>query len=506
MTNVEFARDLLSDLMKTQGLKELVFCPGGRNASFTPALHAATNLPITTFFDERSAAFYALGRAQAVDAPVAVLTTSGTAVAELLPAVIEAHYTETPLIVISADRPKSLRFTGAPQTIIQPGMFSHYAPTVFDGDVSQTFLLEWDRRGPVHLNVCFDEPLIDGTIAAWTGESRIGTPPAPSEYGDASAIAQFASVCQKPLVVVAGLREADRPHVKAWLLEQTVPIYLEAACGLRGDPDLESKALKSGDGHWRQREMDGVVRIGQIPTARLWRDLENGSLPVLSFSHLPWPGLSHTGAKVFPLEFLPRLNLMTRDDFNKILEEDLRQFKKLNALFETYPLAEPSWFHRLSQNIAADDLVYLGNSLPIRQWDLAAVRASRPHVFANRGVNGIDGQISSFFGLCQKERRNWAILGDLTTLYDMNGLWAQKARGSLDFKLVVMNNGGGKIFERMFKDSLFYNSHDLDFSPLAAFWRVGYQRLTEPSSIAMESGLLEIVPDREQTAAFWGAL
>jgi len=147
MTNLSAARELL-ERVRSAGVTDFCICGGSRNA---PLIAVVTG-NIYTFVDERSAAFFALGRIKRDDRPVAVITTSGTAVAELLPAAVEAYYSGAPLVLITADRPARFRGTAAPQSIDQVGLFGVYAATEVD---------RWNRRMPLHINIEFDEPLID---------------------------------------------------------------------------------------------------------------------------------------------------------------------------------------------------------------------------------------------------------------------------------------------------------------------------------------------------------
>ena len=146
MSNMAEARRVIA-LARELGVEDYCVCGGSRNAPLIAMVGAAY-----TFVDERSASFFALGRAKLTGRPVAVITTSGTAVAEMLPAAIEAHYSGVPLILITADRPARYRGTGAPQAIEQEGLFGVYASR----DAAS-----WSRVGPLHINVEFDEPLID---------------------------------------------------------------------------------------------------------------------------------------------------------------------------------------------------------------------------------------------------------------------------------------------------------------------------------------------------------
>ncbi|MGH9419296.1 MAG: thiamine pyrophosphate-binding protein, partial [Thermoanaerobaculia bacterium] len=152
MTNIAEARRVIEQACGL-GVTDFCVCAGSRNSPLLAVL-GTSDLRIFSFVDERSAAFFALGRAKLTGRPVAVVTTSGTAVAELLPAAVEAHYSATPLIFITADRPARYRGTGAPQAIEQDGIFGVYAalPTA------------WDGSGVLHINIEFDEPLIDESL------------------------------------------------------------------------------------------------------------------------------------------------------------------------------------------------------------------------------------------------------------------------------------------------------------------------------------------------------
>jgi 2-succinyl-5-enolpyruvyl-6-hydroxy-3-cyclohexene-1-carboxylate synthase len=147
MTNIARARRLIEQV-RGLGANDFCVCAGSRNSPLIAVLSGS----LFSFVDERSAAFFALGRIKRHGTPAAVVTTSGTAVAELMPAAVEAYYSGLPLILVSADRPERYRGTGAPQAIEQVGIFGPYAATSTD---------EWNRRAPLHLNIEFDEPLID---------------------------------------------------------------------------------------------------------------------------------------------------------------------------------------------------------------------------------------------------------------------------------------------------------------------------------------------------------
>jgi 2-succinyl-5-enolpyruvyl-6-hydroxy-3-cyclohexene-1-carboxylate synthase len=153
-------------------------------------------------------------------------------------------------------------------------------------------------------------------------------------------------------------------------------------------------------------------------------------------------------------------------------------------------------------------VVYLGNSLPIREWDLAAVRTGGPGaVGVNRGANGIDGQLSTFLGMCTPGREHWAIVGDLTALHDLGAPWVLPRLATGPIRMVVVNNGGGQIFRRLFPYPELRNEHGLTFARWADMWGLAYQRwdAVPPVTALPDRVVIELAPDAAATDAFWRA-
>jgi 2-succinyl-5-enolpyruvyl-6-hydroxy-3-cyclohexene-1-carboxylate synthase len=459
-----------------------------RDSCGTDTLVCASELRIFSFVDERSAAFFALGRAKLTGRPAVVITTSGTAVAELLPAAIEAHYSATPLIFITADRPARYRGTGAPQAIEQEEIFGIYA------------------RGSVqHINIEFDEPLIDDEVSRWNAAvpaagQAASSPPhrspslSRSRRGGEDASVPAALVPSRPLVILGGLHERDRERVREFAIKLSAPIYAEPLSGLREDPTLAHLFITAGERMIGRGDFDGVIRIGNVPTARFWRDLDESrrDLPLVSFSALPFTGCSR--GEVHSIEALPvDVTPCKRDE--EFFAADREQAAAIARILDDEPQSELALLRGLSRTIPDNSRVYLGNSLPIREWDLAATRDRRGFTIeANRGANGIDGQLSTFFGQCDPSRMNICVIGDLTAIYDTNAPWiVPQLDPNIDFRIIIINNGGGRIFSRVAslrkldestRERIIENTHDLRFEHWAAMWGLDYSVTTNAGDLA----------------------
>lgn len=506
------------------GVRELILCPGSRNSSFVDALRIEERLTVYYFPEERSAAFFALGRSRCLGQPVAVVTTSGTAAGELLPAIMEAHYSGVPLVAITADRPKTFRGTGAPQSAEQAGIFSHYAHTLDMNGNEDCDLSHWKRRGPIHINICLDEPQKQPTFAG--KRLDIGEVVTNARHGNIprakDLIDRFFSQVEHPIAIVSTLEPAARESVSEWLQELQIPVMLEGVSGLREDPRLAPQCIYRTENVFSEAArcgypIDGILRIGGVPTHRIWRDLEylKDSVKVCALSENPYSGLSWSRgvACVSIPDFLAEYQLPKQFSLklsSEWLEREKHYGERLIQLFEEEPQSETSLLASLSKIIPIDARVYLGNSLPIREWDLAATRElSHRNVMANRGVNGIDGQLSSFLGLCRENVENWALLGDLTALYDMAGYWIIKQMPPLSLNVVVINNGGGMIFKRMYKHEEMLHKHDLSFEPLAKMWGLDYvrcERSVEHLTRTNAQRIIELIPCPDATHRFWEKL
>lgn len=506
---------LVSDCIRC-GITEYVICAGARNAALIEVLAQAEPLGkvrLWRHFEERSAGFFALGRCMETGSPCAVVTTSGTAVAELLPAMIEAHYQCRPLVALTADRPAAFRGSGAPQAIEQVGIFGAYAAS---GPVQA-----WQQTGPLHLNPEFEESFFPGVLdaASWSA----ATPPPAWER---PSVAEFAcwlrtEAYRGMVVMVGGLEPDEREEVYHFCRDLNVPVVAEATSGLR--ESLAKLAIHDADRMLKHRPPGKILRLGEVPSGRFWRDLEElPHIQVWSVCRNGLPGLSRPsqvtrGPVDRVLKALGPIDPL--DDALDLWAGASARAARIDELLEAFPDSEPGMLRMLSNYASVGSGVFLGNSLPIREWNsFAQWQREVTQVRANRGANGIDGQISTWLGCSADLSEAWAVVGDLTALYDLAAPFVLKQIEPSGRVLAVIHNGGGGIFSRLPRLQAMHpraaecmtNPHDADLAGFAAIWDMRFVRISRVDDFdAFEPGdrpvLLEIRPDPEQTLQFWQA-
>ncbi|WP_411825763.1 thiamine pyrophosphate-binding protein [Luteolibacter sp. AS25] len=482
MNNWDVAIKVLAGLLKS-GVTEFVVCGGARNAILLEVLsrlEAEGKVRVWSHFEERSAGFFALGRTVFTGKPCGVVVTSGTAVAELLPAVIEGYYQARPLVLVTADRPEAFRGSGAPQAVEQVGIFAEYAS--LDPH-------KWDGKGPLHLNVELEEELDSGDA---------GLPG--MEVGDFSLnygrpnVGGFAKWLREPtlrgLVVMIGDLEPDEQEEVYHFCEAlAVPVLAEGGSGLR--EALQHLMIIDADDVLAKNPPSKVLRLGGVPSGRFWRDLED--LPKVGVWSICRNGMRGLGRDADVLQgslarILPALGDVDEiGDMNELLVGAEGRGQRIEEMLEASPDSEAGWMRTLSVYAAIGSSVYLGNSLPIREWNRYAQWERPVHrVRANRGANGIDGQISSWLGSSAEEEDAWGIFGDLTALYDFAGLKMLDQVVGKGRVMVVINNGGGQIFskiprlEKMSDKAKEWMAAqaEVDFEGFAKAWGMNFIRVT----------------------------
>ncbi|WP_183101073.1 2-succinyl-5-enolpyruvyl-6-hydroxy-3-cyclohexene-1-carboxylic-acid synthase [Nocardioides pelophilus] len=502
------------------GVEDVVLAPGSRNAPLAFAVWAADQaglLRLHTRIDERTGGFLALGLSK-VGARAAVVCTSGTAVANLHPAVLEAVHAGVPMVVVTADRPARLRGTGANQTTDQVGIFGPLVGTSDVADLAGLQAVQWDGPGPVHLNLQLDAPLVPDAALVSRLASLAPQPAAP----DASA-PSVVEVRGRPrpslettlpagprTVVVAG--DDAGPPARVLAEKAGWPLLAEPTSGARtGQHALRCYRLLLGTS--LGREIERVVVFGRPTLSRpVTALLERPDVEVLV---VPGPGVwpvRPAGATV--LDGRPEgPGADTSDWLTRWRTVDRELGQRVDRLLAEEPSLTPyDVAGVVSRALPAGGLLVVGASSPVRDLDLMARPATvgeRRRVIANRGLAGIDGTISTALGASlgrPHSTRNLALMGDLTFLHDQTGLVMGPDEPRPDLTIVVANDNGGAIFSMLEQgapehaaafERLFGTPHGVDLASLCVGTRTPFlrvrSRLELEHAVASPNGGIEVI-------------
>jgi len=496
------ARVLVDELVRG-GMREAVLCPGSRSAPLAFAFYradAASLLRLHVRIDERSAAFLALGLAKASGRPVAVVTTSGTATANLHPAVLEASYADVPLLLLTADRPAELRATGANQSVDQVKLYGDAVrlfaelgtPVERAGDNAYWRSLTCralaaatgdagTAPGPVHVNIGLRDPLVPDEDPAWV-EPLDGRPDgAPWSLRTPAAVPP-PPPDDLPLRTAVVLGDGPAGPAAAALelaYGRGFPVIAEPSAGATDDRStVEVAELVLGSpGFLESHRPDRVLVVGRPTLSRAVGRLIAGSPVDVVAGDDRWPDTSRTAVRVLPavpvakgtfditwLDSWQTAGVLARIAVAEVLGDEL---------------SEPSVAAELVA--LSPSLLFVGSSKPVRDLFLAGRRPGT-RVLANRGAAGIDGLVSTALGAALAHQADggghaYALLGDLAFLHDGNGLVLGPAEPRPDLMIVVVNNDGGAIFgllepgEAAYApafERVFGTPHGVDFAALCA--------------------------------------
>jgi 2-succinyl-5-enolpyruvyl-6-hydroxy-3-cyclohexene-1-carboxylate synthase len=557
------ARVLVDELARG-GLTDVVLCPGSRSAPFAFALDAEPRIRLHLHPDERSAAFVALGIAQVTGRPAAVVVTSGSAVANLHPAVVEADAACVPLLLLTADRPMELRETGADQTIRQVGIFGSAVRFAVDLGVAEDRLdavVTWRRTaaralteasglsgapGPVQLNVPFREPTVpladDGrtaatlfttplAIGAGTGVGRPAVRVAPAVRrlldDEVAALAtRFAAVERGLIVVGSGAADHATADAVAALARVTGwPVLAEGhtAARHREGALCAWPHLVEHEGFRAAHRPEVALRLGRATLTRaLSRLIATASTEIVIDAHGRWWDPSRTMSELMvadPVDTLARVSESLAMPTSSVWGDGWRAADARVDTALTAYLAEGGGHDGarvVRYIVAAAPLgahVVVASSMAIRHLDRHAPRREDLIWHANRGVAGIDGNVSTALGVAVAAAATngapvVAIVGDLALLHDTNAWLLHAAVEGVDLTVVVLDDDGGTIFDLLppgrfpAQRRLFATPHGRDLAHLAALHGLEYARVdgadgpvTLPSLAGRATGrrLLDVV-------------
>ena len=505
------------------------FCvsPGSRSTPLTVAAARNPRAKHIICYDERGAAFHALGYARATGKPAVLICTSGTAAANYYPAVIEADVDHVPMIILSSDRPPELRSTMANQTIEQQHLFGRTVRSFFDlpvptVDISHQMPLTTIAHaihrsqtppGPVHINCQFREPLAPtpqplpaAYVEAASAYQQSGVPqtsyPATERTlteASANTLLRLINSAEKGIVAVGQLTSRkDQDAVLRFVDKLGWPTFADITSGLRlghGNDSIithfDQALLSTND----SQAPDTVIHIGgQLVSKRFLQfctRIRPENYAVIKRSperYDPFHGVTHRiQAGVYPLlsTVIPRFDPVIHSTWCQQWRAASQQIEStLAARDADTRLSEIDIARIVSQKIGPNDALFMGNSMPIRDMDMYAVGdGARVPVAANRGASGIDGNLATAAGYAVGHRkRTTLIIGDLTLLHDLNSL-SMLRYVKQPLTIIAINNGGGGIFHllpiRQFEDVFeenFGTPHEFEFEHAARMFGVVYFR------------------------------
>lgn len=484
------------------GVRDVVVSPGSRSTPLAMVFHASDfNLYVDV--DERGAGFFALGLAKAAGRPVCLVCTSGTAAANYYPAICEAAAARVPLIVLTADRPHELRGLGATQTTDQLKMFGdmtaffHEMPLPDASPAKITFARQIAREsviratgapaGVAHLNFPFAEPLLPDLAAEelFTAGRREAEPVVAAAGASLSAglVERLnAAIAGKRGIILCG--EGEYPDAIVELAERIgFPVLADPLANLR---HLSSRAIVANYDNIFRRDtlpqIDVVIRFGQYPVSKaVFTTLQRMApftIVVDEAESRDFNHLTDIFVRANAAEFVHASDALTNDISDAYLEQwaalDAREGELVRAAASSNPLSEGAYVRRLLDDIAEGSLLWVANSMAVRYVDTLQTRgATRIRVMCNRGLNGIDGTLSSALGAAECFGAATLLTGDLAFLHDINALHLRRELAT-NLTVVLVNNNGGGIFGMLpqasvepYFERLFVTPHGVDFAPVA---------------------------------------
>ena len=435
--------NILTALLVAHGIRHAVVCPGSRNAPIVHNLNECPDIQCYPVTDERSAGFYALGMCQCLKEPVAVCVTSGTALLNLAPAVAEAYYQHQPLVVISADRPQAWIDQLDGQTLPQPNALGRFVrkavsmPEPHDQEgrwycnrlVNEALL---ERYAPVHINVPITEPLFNFSVAQLPTERKIERLPADISNATLSHVCRMFILSKRPLLI------AGQPMN---------PCYDEAVSLIGDDESYVPDFVLYIGGSIVSKRLKHFLRKAK----ETWAVNETGEVndTFMNLTHVVQGDGEVVADQIrFLLEQQPH-------PFVQRWKELLTKVRQ-QAESQELPYSTAATVRHFEQQLSAishqpspishhtSPIVHYANSTAIR----LANTYSHSSVFCNRGVNGIEGSLSTAAGFsCVTEEKVFCVIGDLSFFYDQNALWNQNLRGNL--RILLLNNGHGGIFDTL---------------------------------------------------------
>ncbi|WP_087972737.1 2-succinyl-5-enolpyruvyl-6-hydroxy-3-cyclohexene-1-carboxylic-acid synthase [Oceanobacillus rekensis] len=524
-----YTANFVDELIKS-GVTDVVISPGSRSTPLALTFTEHPRVKEWVIIDERSAAFFAMGIAKQKNLPVALVCTSGTAAANYFPAIVEAHYSRVPLIVLTADRPHELRDVGAPQAIEQIKLYGDYAkwfhemalpegsPEMFhyarNKAARAVYMAQEGNPGPVHLNFPFREPLnpdfsLENLWESPTGQQRTQSVNPVLDGKKRLAKQQVQELVDKlgtgqKGVIVCG-PQTD-PEFASAVTELAsiwgLPVLADPLSQVRTGSHHKDQVIESYDAFLRNESIraklkpDYIIRFGAMPVSKAYLYYVKEHKDQEQYLVENYTGYREPTGNV--TEFIFADPVMLCEDLvaeSAAIDVDtgwLNIWQEMNSISKKHLLSgvetaitEGEVVRGLCDVIPEDSTLYVGNSMAIRDVD-SFLLTTHKHmsILANRGANGIDGMVSSGVGAATAGKPVTLLLGDLSFFHDMNGLLAAK-HYKLNITILLVNNNGGGIFSFLSQSSdkrhfeaLFGTPMDIEFEKAITMYGGEYAQAT----------------------------
>ncbi|WP_422104803.1 2-succinyl-5-enolpyruvyl-6-hydroxy-3-cyclohexene-1-carboxylic-acid synthase [Winogradskyella sp.] len=545
-SNIPLSQTVVT-LCKTHNVKHIIISPGSRNAPLTIGFTNDDFFECYSIVDERCAAFFALGIAQQLQEPVAVVCTSGSALLNYYPAISEAYYSNIPLVVLSADRPKYLIDIGDGQTIKQKNVYGEHVlystnlkldlkeeehhgtdeelpilksienklehflglqkgiQTYNESEVHEALTISRIKSGPVHINIPFEEPLYD-TVDELTINPKPFSLKDRKETVDDFEIESLLDVWQaaKRKMVLVGVHQPNSIE-EQWLQELandgSILVFTETTSNWHHPdffPGIDKIIAPLGDEEFKALQPDILLTFGGLVVSKKIKAFLRNYKPKYHW-HVDLFRANDTffsldkhiklSANTFFATFFPRITVHTKSDYKTYwLAVRQRRRKRHEDYIKTIPFSDFTVFDAVLRRIPEQSQLQVGNSSAIRYTQLFQLR-NDVTVFCNRGTSGIDGSTSTAIGAAVvSKKRTTFITGDLSFFYDSNALWNNYIPQS--FRIILINNQGGGIFRILPGhkntenfDMYFETKHQLTATQLCDMYGFDYIKATDDTSL-----------------------
>ncbi|MEX0997318.1 MAG: 2-succinyl-5-enolpyruvyl-6-hydroxy-3-cyclohexene-1-carboxylic-acid synthase [Flavobacteriaceae bacterium] len=497
----------ITQLCSIKEIRNIVICPGSRNAPLTIGFTENPFFNVYSIVDERAAAFFALGIAQQTGTPVAVICTSGSAVLNFYPAVAEAYYSDIPLIVISADRPSNFIDIGDGQTIRQEHIFEKhilYSANLKPEEIHQNdneiqinsaINIAKELKGPVHINAPFEEPLYEKTNQLLVAPQNVPVRITKNKVDeDLSEFVNLWNRSSRKLILIGVLSPDSLEHhiVNQLASDESVLVFTETTSNLHHNNfinAIDQLIAPLKDEEFKKLQPDILISFGgmviskkvkaflrKFPAKHHWHIDEKKAYDTYFYLSKHFK----VSPQVFFESFLQNVKSVPSDFQTKWLSIKKVREHKHKVYLENAPFSDLKVFEHILKALPKNTILQLSNSAIVRYAQLFSLDKSLA-VFCNRGTSGIDGSTSTAVGAAVASKQAVTfITGDLSFFYDANGLWNNYIPKS--FRIVLINNSGGGIFRILPGEkntsnfeTYFETIHDVSAKQLCEMHQIDYR-------------------------------